>query len=163
MKWPSGMEPGSVPVHAYNEIEIAAPPERVWRWLIRAARWPQWYGNCAGLRFNDGGGGASESLGPDLAPGRSFEWRTFGTHVRSTVVVFEPLRELGWDARAPGLYACHGWTLEPRGAGCRVVTEETQRGWVPALARWYLRRMLVRGRQGWLEDLRRVAERGDPD
>jgi hypothetical protein len=76
--------------------------------------------------------------------------------------MFEPYRELGWDARAIGLYAYHGWTLVPGGAGCRVVTEETQRGWVPMLARWYLRRMLVRGHQGWLEDLRRVAESGDP-
>ncbi len=162
MKWPSGMEPGSVPVHAYNEIEIAASPERVWRWLIRAARWPQWYGNCAELRFvGDGGPGAS--LSPDLRPGRSFEWRTFGARVRSRVVIFEPHRELGWDARSIGLYAYHGWTLEPRGAGCRVVTEETQRGWVPALGRWYLRRMLVRGHQGWLDDLRRVAERGEAE
>jgi hypothetical protein len=30
------------------------------------------------------------------------------------------------------------------------------------IARWYLRRMLLRGHQGWLEDLRRVAESGDP-
>ncbi|MGZ6253853.1 MAG: hypothetical protein ACXWM1_12375, partial [Candidatus Binataceae bacterium] len=34
MKWPNGMEPGSVAVYARNEIEIAAAPERVWRWLI---------------------------------------------------------------------------------------------------------------------------------
>jgi uncharacterized protein YndB with AHSA1/START domain len=163
MKWPSGMEPGRVPVHAYNEIEIAAPPERVWRWLVRAAQWPRWYGNCAELRFTDGAPG--ESSGPDLAPGRSFEWRTFGARVRSTVVVFEPYRELGWDARSTRLYAYHGWTLEPGpgGAGCRVVTEETQRGWLPSVARWYLRPMLLRGHQGWLEDLRRVAERGDPE
>jgi len=156
MKWPSGMEPGNVAVYARNEIEIAAPPERVWRWLIGGGRWPQWYGNCASFRYSDGQGG------PDLAAGRSFQWRTFAMRVRSVVRVFEPCRELGWDARAIGLYAYHGWTLEPGGAGCRVVTEETQRGWVPMLARWYLRRMLVRGHQGWLEDLRRVAESGDP-
>ena len=100
--------------------------------------------------------------GPDLAAGRSFEWRTFGTRVRSVVRTFEPFRELGWDARATGLYAYHGWMLEPAGAGCRVLTEETQRGWLPMLARWYLRRMLARGHRGWLEDLRRVAESGDP-
>jgi hypothetical protein len=52
--------------------------------------------------------------------------------------------------------------LEPAGAGCRVLTEETQRGWLPMLARWYLLRMLARGHRGWLEDLRRVAESGDP-
>jgi uncharacterized protein YndB with AHSA1/START domain len=156
MNWPGGMEPGNVPVYARNEIEIAAPPERVWRWLIGGERWPQWYGNCSSFRYGDGQGA------PDLAAGRSFQWRTFASPVRSVVRMFEPYRELGWDARALGLYAYHGWTLEPGGAGCRVVTEETQRGWIPMLARWYLRRMLVRGHQGWLEDLRRVAESGDP-
>lgn len=156
MKWPNGMEPGSVAVYARNEIEIAAAPERVWRWLIGGERWPQWYGNCSSFRYTDKQGG------PDLAVGRSFEWRTFGTRVSSVVRTFEPCYELGWDARARGLYAYHGWILEPGGVGCRVITEETQRGWLPMLARWYLRRMLVRGHQGWLEDLRRMAESGDP-
>src|SRR6266481_6184369 len=77
MKWPNGMEPGSVAVYARNEIEIAAAPERVWRWLIGGERWPQWYGNCSSFRYTDKQGG------PDLAVGRSFEWRTFGTGVSS--------------------------------------------------------------------------------
>jgi uncharacterized protein YndB with AHSA1/START domain len=156
MKWPSGMQPGNVAVHARDEIEIGAMPERVWRWLIAGEHWPQWYGNCSTFHYLDG------QRGPDLAADRSFEWRTFGTRVRSVVRTFEPFRELGWDARATGLYAYHGWMLEPAGAGCRVLTEETQRGWLPRLARWYLRRMLARGHRGWLEDLRRVAESGDP-
>jgi uncharacterized protein YndB with AHSA1/START domain len=156
MKWPSAMEPGNVAVHVRNEIEIGAAPERVWRWLVAGERWPQWYGNCTTFHYLDG------QRGPDLAAERSFEWRTFGTRVRSVVRAFEPFRELGWDARSVGLYAYHGWMLEPAAVGCRVVTEETQRGWVPTLARWYLRRMLLRGHQGWLEDLRRVAESGDP-
>lgn len=156
MKWPSGMEPGSVAVYARNEIEIAAAPERVWRWLVGGERWPQWYENCTSFHYTDKQGG------PDLTAGRNFQWRTFSARVRSVVLVFEPYRELGWDARATGLYAYHGWMLEPGGVGCRVVTEETQSGWVPMLARWYLRRMLVRGHQGWLEDLRRMAESGDP-
>jgi len=150
------MDPATTVVHARNEIEIGASPQRVWRWLVRGELWPQWCGNCASFTFTDG------REGPDLAGGRKFNWRTFAKPVRSIVLVFEPFRELGWDARAIGLYAYHGWTLEESDAGCRVVTEETQRGLLPMIARWYLRRMLVRGHQGWLEDLRRVTEAGDP-
>ena len=47
MKWPPGFEPDRSPVFAHNEITIAAPPERVWRRLIRAAGWPGWYTNSS--------------------------------------------------------------------------------------------------------------------
>jgi hypothetical protein len=46
--------------------------------------------------------------------------------------------------------------------GCRVITEECQNGIVPKLAWWYLRPMLERGHQNWIESLKRVAEGGDP-
>jgi len=154
MKWPSGFEPENSSVYARNEIAIAAPAERVWRWLIRAARWPDWYSNSGRVKFLSG-------TAPDLAPGTEFRWKTFGAIVRSKVLVFEPPHELGWDARGV-LRAYHGWLIEPATNGCRVVTEECQNGIVPALAWWYLRPMLLRGHQNWVESLRRVAEGGEP-
>jgi uncharacterized protein YndB with AHSA1/START domain len=154
MKWPAGFEPGNSWVYARNEIAIAAPAERVWRWLIRAARWPDWYSNSANVRFLCGSA-------PDLAAGAEFQWKTFGATIRSKVIVFEPPHELGWDARGV-LRAYHGWLIEPGPGGCRVVTEECQNGIVPALAWWYLRPMLLRGHRNWVESLRRVAEGGEP-
>jgi uncharacterized protein YndB with AHSA1/START domain len=155
MKWPPGFEPGNSSVHARNEIAIAAPPERVWRWLIRAERWPQWYSNCRDVRFLAGNP-------PDLAPDAEFRWKTFGATVTSRVVVFEPPRELMWDARGL-LTAYHGWEIVPDAAGSRVITEKCQNGILPRLAWWYLRPMLERGHQNWLESLKRKAEAGEPE
>jgi uncharacterized protein YndB with AHSA1/START domain len=154
MKWPSGLEPGNSPVYARNEITIAAPAERVWRWLIRAARWPQWYSNSRHIQFLN-------IAPPDLAAGTEFQWTTFGATIRSKVIVFEPPHELGWDARGI-LRAYHGWLIEPDRDGCRVITEECQNGILPKLAWWYLRPMLLRGHQNWVESLRRVSEGGEP-
>ena len=155
MKWPAGFEPDNSSVYAHNEIAIAAPPERVWRWLIRAAKWPEWYSNSANVEFLSGNP-------PDLAPNDEFKWKTFGANITSRVITFEPPHELGWDARGV-LRAYHGWIIEPDGqGGCRVVTEECQNGIVPKLAWWYLRPMLERGHQNWVESLKRVAEGGDP-
>lgn len=155
MKWPAGFEPDNSSVYARNEIVIAAPPERVWRWLARAAQWPQWYSNSANVNFIQGNP-------PDLAPGTEFRWKTFGATVASRVIVFDPPHELGWDAHGV-LTAYHGWLIEPDGGGgCRVITEECQNGLVPKLAWWYLRPMLERGHQNWVESLKRVAEGGDP-
>ena len=77
------------------------------------------------------------------------------------MIVFDPPRELGWDAHGI-LDVYHGWLIEPDGAGgARVITEETQNGLVPRLAWWYLRPMLERGHQNWIESLKRCAESGD--
>ena len=153
MKWPAGFEPNRSSVFAHNEIAIAASPARVWWWLIRAAQWPQWYSNCSDVTFLSG-------VPPDLAPDTVFRWKTFGAWVFSRVLVFEPPHELGWDARGI-LNAYHGWIIEPDGTGCRVITEETQNGLLPKFAWWYLRPMLERGHQNWIESLKRKAESGE--
>jgi uncharacterized protein YndB with AHSA1/START domain len=155
VQWPAEAEPSKCPVHARNEIAIAAPPERVWRWLIRAARWPNWYSNCANVEILSDGG-------PDLAAGTEFRWKTFGAAITSRVLVFDPPHEILWNARGV-LTAYHGWTIAPEGAGSRVVTEETQRGFLPRIGWWYLRPMLERGHQNWIESLKRMAEGGEPD
>jgi hypothetical protein len=155
MRWPDGMEPERAAVHARNELIIPADPGRIWRWLCRASKWSDWYSNCGWVRFPRGGG-------PDLGPGASFVWKTFGVRVRSAVVIFEPHTEIGWTATAFGLSAYHGWTLEPLAEGCRVVTEGSHNGPLSAMGRWYLRRVLLREHQNWLESLRAMAIAGDP-
>src|SRR5438132_13580707 len=88
MKWPSGMEPGNLAVHARDEIEIGALPERVWRWLVAGERWPQWYGNCSTLNYLVG------QRGSDLAAVRSFQWHRFGARVGCGRRAHEPPLEL---------------------------------------------------------------------
>jgi hypothetical protein len=156
MRWPSGLEPQQATVYARNELVIPATPARIWRWLCRAERWPEWYSNCGWITFpaNDG---------PDLVQGTHFVWKTFGVRVTSTVVTYEPLVELGWDATAFGLRAYHGWIFEPIDAShTRVITEETQGGPLPMVGRWFLRRGLLREHQNWLEGLARMSQTGDP-
>jgi hypothetical protein len=156
MQWPTGLEPEHATVYARNELLIPADAERIWRWLCRAARWPEWYGNCRWIRFHDG-------AGPDLEQRVAFDWKTFGVRVHSRVLVHERLVELGWDATALGLRAYHGWIFEPVDAGhTRVITEETQVGPLPMIGRWFLRRGLLREHQNWLEGLSRMAQTGDP-
>lgn len=156
MRWPEGMEPERATVHARNEIFIAAEPVRVWRWLRRARRWPEWYSNCSWIRFRDG-------AGPDLHQGTAFVFKIFGVRVRCVVTTFEPFREIGWDATAFGLNGYHGWELSAVDNGSRVVTEETQTGPLTRAGRWYLRRALLREHQIWLESLGHMAMSGEPD
>ncbi len=156
MRWPTRMEPENSTVHARNEIVIPAGPDRIWRWLCRAEHWPEWYSNCGWIRLRD-------DDGPDLVAGSQFVWKTFGVRVRSQVLVYDRLVELGWNATAFGLRAYHGWRFEFAYAGhTRVITEETQVGPLTTVGRWYLRRGLLREHQNWLEGLSRMAQTGDP-
>ncbi len=152
--WPARQAPGECPVYVRNEITIAAPPERVWQWLTRAAEWPSWFKRASRVRV-DGG--------DTLAVGTRVTWRMLGATIAVTVRRAEPGRRLDWQGGASGVSADHAWLIEPLADGRpRVVTEETERGPVPWLLRLYLRRALHRAHQEWLDGLARVAAAPPP-
>ena len=35
VKWPNHYEPSNCPIHVRNELDMAAPQDQVWAWLIR--------------------------------------------------------------------------------------------------------------------------------
>lgn len=148
--WPDDLRPEGAPVFTTNRLDIAAPPAAVWPHLVRASAWPEFYGNASDVRFAPG-------AGPELAPGTTWSWRTFGLRVTTRVIAFEPERFLAWRGDAVYGRGVHTWTLLPTEGGCTVVTEEVQRGFVPSLLRWYLRPGLLRWHERWLEGLARRA------
>lgn len=145
-RWPDDLQPARCPVVACNELMIEASPEAVWAHLIAAPAWPEFYANAREVAIE---GGASV-----LGPGAVFTWKTFGISVRTRVEVFEPGRALAWRGDQRLGHGMHTWAIEPMGARCLVVTEEVQRGFLPSLGRWYIRRGLRTWHQRWLEGLR---------
>ncbi len=154
-RWPADSRPEGAPVYTWNAIDVAAPPAPVWAWLVRAPRWPEYYDNASNVRFVAGGG-------PDLTLGSRFTWTTFNVTVDTTVTECVAPERLAWRAKTFGGGGYHGWVIQPTASGCRVITEETQRGLVPSLGRWFLRRGLLTQHQRWLEGLARVAPGGMP-
>jgi hypothetical protein len=153
LQWPPDLHPATSPVFTHNELYIPADPEEIWAWLVHADEWETYYANCKRLRFLEGSG-------PTLEPGTRFAWRTFGIEVVTEVTEHEAPRRLAWAGRALGARGYHGWTIDPVADGCRVVTEETQVGRLPSLARPILRRMLRRTHRQWLAGLAERAREG---
>lgn len=153
VEFPEGQRPDQSPIHTRNTLLIAAPPERVWAWLIAAKRWPEFYANATRIEVEGG---------DRLAPGTLFHWNTLGLRVHTTVQQFVPNQRLSWAGRGMGAAAYHGWVIEPRPAGCLVVTEETQQGFLPSVSRVFVRRSLLKWHQRWLEGLARAAASGMP-
>jgi uncharacterized protein YndB with AHSA1/START domain len=142
----------NAPVRVRNEIAIAAAPERIWPWLIRAADWPGWYSNSSEVRIE---GGAS-----DLSAGAGFTWRTFGVQVRSTVREFVPFERIAWDGAGLMLDVYHAWLIEPRPGGSWVLTEENQHGLAARAQALFMPNRMREGHDVWLAALKARAEAG---
>lgn len=150
--WPQDLTPQRSSVHVRNELAMSAPCEAVWDVLTEAAEWPSWYSHCKNVRIEGGG--------VRLTPGARFRWSTNGQPLRSRVLTFAPCERLSWDAVNPLIRVHHTWGFEATPEGCRVVTEETQRGVLPWSTRPITRRVMLRVHQQWLEGLAaRAAER----
>src|SRR5205085_2632491 len=94
---------------------------------------------------------------PVLGIGSHFRWTVLNVPVATTVEECDPPFRLAWSGTGLGAAAYHSWDLEPTPRGCRVITEETQRGVIPSLARVVLRPLLRFTQERWLAALARVA------
>lgn len=149
--WPAEFEPASGDLFAHNEVRINAPLGAVWRWLVEATRWPDYYPNSKNVGID----GDTE-----LKDGTVFYWSTFGLDLESRVVEFEPHARLGWYGYAPGQLPAffHRWLLKPDGDGCLVITEETGNGPGAKEMRQKDEERMHRGHDLWLATLKWRAE-----
>lgn len=150
--WPKDFEPEHAALFAHNEAHIDAPCDVVWRQIINARSWPDWYPNAHDVTLL---GGARE-----LTPGSRWRWQTFGLSIESQVHEFVPGSRLGWfggtPGQAPAFY--HTWLLAPHGTGCLVTMEEAGVGPGAATFRRADESRMHRGHTLWLATLAWVSE-----
>jgi uncharacterized protein YndB with AHSA1/START domain len=154
IRWPEKYDPSRTSVHVRNELEMPAPPEIVWAWLVRAKLWPTWYKNSANVEIEGGG--------VDLALGSRFRWTTFGARLGSRVEEFVEGERITWQAHATGIDVYHAWLIEKRSVGCYVLTEENQNGFLARLSNTLRPHNMSQKHQLWLESLREKADGGYP-
>lgn len=121
--------------------------------LVAAERWPEWYGQCGHVRILAG-------PAPALGVGTRFRWTVLGVPVETVVEECVPPDRLAWSGTGLGAAAYHSWDLVATPTGCRVTTEETQRGLLPSLLRFVLRPLLAFTQERWLADLATSAAAG---
>ena len=149
--WPPQHAPASSRVFAQNTIDIAAPPDIVWSLLIDCVAWPAWYKHCTDVSVLAGG--------PQLSAGGQFRFKTLRFYFEPKIEAFEPSRMLVWSAKGPaGSSGAHAWYIEPTPTGCRVVTEEAQKGLLLLFLGPYTRGVLLTSHAEWLRALKEQAE-----
>jgi uncharacterized protein YndB with AHSA1/START domain len=139
------------PVTAHLEIEINAPPAKVWSLLVDAPSWPKWE-----KQIN-----AVTSDGP-LAASKKFMWKSGDTEIHSQVQLFEPETRLAWTGSAMSAKAIHVWQLqEVAGNRTRVLMTESMDG--PLMSRLFPQDKLSAASMQWLVALKNAAELAPPE
>ena len=136
------------PVFAHVQMEIVAPPEKVWALLADAPAWPRWHKDITAV-----------APAKPLSQGAGFSWTVDGTVIHSRVQLFEPRRRLAWTGQVYTVKAVHVWTLQPEPGGRTLVSISESMGG-PLLTLLYRSSKLIEADTVWLADLKEEAEHG---
>lgn len=149
--WPPHYAPANSKFFVHNEVEISAGPNVVWQHLVDALNWPTWYKGAKEVAFVT----AKDSV---LQPHSVFKWRTMGLAFESAVAQFEYARLLAWESRKKSIQGYHVWLLVPTEKGCKVITDESQNGWLTFFEKLFQRKKLKRLHNRWLAALKKRSE-----
>ena len=138
----------NAPVKAKKSIQIDASPSQVWELLSNIDNWHEWNQDIKESKIN----------GP-LVPGSTFDWKSGGTKIQSTIHTVTPYKELGWSGKAFGSFAIHNWTLTDLNGKTEVVVKESMEGALMRFFRGFMQNTLEEGMETWLMHLKEAAEK----
>jgi carbon monoxide dehydrogenase subunit G len=134
-----------------HTIEIAAPPEVVWKVLIDVERWPEWTASTTKVERVDklafGLGSQVRIEQPKLA---KTVW---------TVTRFEPAKSFDWDSRTTGSHTIAGHIIEPSGTGSKVTLTVQVSGWAARLLQGFIKPLTERYMATEAQGLKKRCER----
>lgn len=152
INWSEEYQPSKSKFYVHNEIEINASPEIVWNILIAALEWEKWYEGAENVSFSDG---ANDTT---LQANSIFKWKTMGLKFQSTIKEYEPNRLLAWESKKKSIQGYHVWLILPTATGCKVITDESQNGWLTFFEKTFQGKKLKRLHGIWLTELKKKSE-----
>lgn len=151
--WPEEFHPSVAKWYVYNEIEINASPGVVWEILIDAKKWHTYYeGIQSPVEYSD-------TNAISLKNGMAFKMHTMGLHLMPVIKEFVPGERLAWLVRRSNLNAYHAWVIVPTPYGCRLVTPESQNGFLTFLQKVFQPNKLLKRHDTWLRKIKAIAEK----
>lgn len=136
------------PVQCSKRIVIKASPATVWNVLTNIDGWATWQTKISKPILN----------GP-LQPGTTFDWKTDGSGIHSTIHTVDPHQHFGWTGKTMGIYAVHNWTLTEVPGGTQVLVDETMEGFLARLLKTWFNKNLSSDMEFWLEQLKTQSEK----
>ncbi len=149
--WPDRYEPLKAKFFIHNEIDIQAPPSVVWDILVRAENWPSWYEGASEVKIQ----GDSLEL---LTANAVFTWKTMGLDFTSTIEDYQAPFRLSWESKRNSIKGYHAWLIIPTEQGCKLITEESQYGWLTFFQKALVPHKLRKLHDIWLIEIKNIAE-----
>jgi hypothetical protein len=151
--WPEEFNPTKAKWFVYNEIEINAKPEVVWNILIDAKKWHTFYnGVKSPVEYLD-------TNATTLREGLAFKMHTMGLHLLPVMKEFVPNERMAWEVRRGNLTAYHAWVIVPTATGCKLITPESQNGFLTFLQKVFQPNKLLNIHDTWLRLIKERAEK----
>ena len=116
--------------------------------MTNIENWATWQNEISGVKLNG-----------ILEPNTSFEWKTGGAKIHSTLHTVEPFKYFGWTGRTFGMFAIHNWTLAEENGQTIVEVDESMEGFLAKLFKNAFNKNLEKGMQNWLDMLKKECER----
>ncbi len=154
INWPAAYEPSKSRFYVHNEIEINAPAEKVWGFIIDALKWEIWYKGAKNVSFIN----KQDSM---LHSNAVFKWQTMGLRLQSAIKEFIPGKFLAWESKKKSIQGYHVWLIVPTAGGCKVITDESQNGWLTFFEKLFQKNKLSRLHAVWLSELKKMAEKAN--
>jgi uncharacterized protein YndB with AHSA1/START domain len=136
------------PVKCNKSIKINANREKVWTVLTNIDQWAVWQKEITKPKLNG-----------ELKPNSTFDWKTRGAKIHSTLHTVEPFTRFGWTGNTFGMFAIHNWALAEANGQTEVSVEESMEGFFAKLLKKSFNKNLEKGMQNWLELLKMECEK----
>jgi uncharacterized membrane protein len=138
----------NAPVKTQQQITIHASPEKIYQIMSDVNHWSNWNKDIQ-----------DPVMKVPFQKGNSFDWKSGGLTIRSTLHTAIPSSKIGWSGPTFGAFAIHNWTLVPDGDQTTVIVDESMEGWLVSMMRKKFQSHLEQSLQTWLKDLKTEAEK----
>ena len=112
----------NAPVKCSKTILINAKPEKVWTILTNIDHWANWQTDITKPKLNG-----------QLKPTTTFDWKTGGAKIHSTIQSIDEFKYIGWTGKTFGMLAIHNWKLIALNGQTKVEVEESMEGFLAGL------------------------------
>lgn len=137
----------NAPVKCSKTITIDSPSDKVWSVLTNINQWAEWQSDISNPKLNG-----------EIRPETTFDWKTGGAKIHSTLHTVEPNKSFGWTGKTFGMLAIHNWTLTEIDGKTTVSVDESMEGFLAKLFKKNFNKSLEEGMQNWLALLKQECE-----